>query len=331
MQLTQPVCRHPVSSATKHARARPRLRRAAAAPSWRAHSGPWRAGTRQPAPSALRPDALRAAGHTARQRKSSTHMYVGFSVLAAGAKLPSISAPQLPGRQEESGRAWCSFCASQSGNQPHPKMAPGLEGVRTAARRTMQSLQSVRQRALSTSVPASMSTRRSGVTGAAAGIAVLGGGFLAAFKWLQGPASAELAPENVAVVTSQEQLDEVRLCAIVRAQARARNAPRADLPPRPDPHTALQRRHPKCNVCCGRVGRLRFPLALCVCCHNACSLLAPARLLTCPRPRRRSWLHLRDAGAGAQAVWQRCVAKGGAPAAVSVHHQRQCRRIRRAG
>ena len=103
MQLTQPVCRHPVSSATNHTRARPRLRRAAAAPSWRAHSGPWRAGTRQPAPSALRPDALRAAGHTARQRKSSTHMYVGFSVLAAGAKLPSISAPQLPaaGRQEE--------------------------------------------------------------------------------------------------------------------------------------------------------------------------------------------------------------------------------------
>ena len=118
MQLTQPVCRHPVSSATKHTRARPRLRRAAAAPSWRAHSGPWRAGTRQPAPSALRPDAQRAAGHTARQRKSSTHMYVGFSVLAAGAKLPSISAPQLPaaGRQEEGwtrslGRPWCSFCA----------------------------------------------------------------------------------------------------------------------------------------------------------------------------------------------------------------------------
>ena len=122
MQLTQPVCRHPVSSATNHTRARPRLRRAAAAPSWRAHSGPWRAGTRQPAPSALRPDALRAAGHTARQRKSSTHMYVGFSVLAAGAKLPSISAPQLPGR--ERGRAWCSFCASQSTGSPKDGTRP---------------------------------------------------------------------------------------------------------------------------------------------------------------------------------------------------------------
>ena len=90
----------------------------------------------------------------------------------------------------------------------------------------MQSLQSVRQRALSTSVPASMSTRRSGVTGAAAGIAVLGGGFLAAFKWLQGPASAELAPEDVAVVTSQEQLDEVRVCAIVRAGTRKKRTAR---------------------------------------------------------------------------------------------------------
>ena len=290
-------------------------------------SGHTAAGAKRPTPGR----AARGRPHGTTAEEQHSHVRGLLCACGGGEAALHLRAP-APGRQEERGWEWCSFCASLGANQPaHPKMAPGLEGVRTAARRTMQSLQSVRQRALSTSVPASMSARRSGVTGAAAGIAVLGGGFLAAFKWLQGPASAELAPENVAVVTSQEQLDEVRLCAIVRAQARARNAPRADLPPRPDPHTALQRRHPKCNVCCGRVGRLRFPLALCVCCHNACSLLAPARLLTCPRPRRRSWLHLRDAGAGAQAVWQRCVAKGGAPAAVSVHHQRQCRWIRRAG
>ena len=42
-------------------------------------------------------------------------MYVGFSVLAAGAKLPSISAPQLPVAKKREVGSGVRF-ASQSGN-----------------------------------------------------------------------------------------------------------------------------------------------------------------------------------------------------------------------
>ena len=65
-----------------------------------------------------------------------------------------------------------------------------------------------RHMAAGASLGSTPASRPTSTVPAAAGIAVLGGGFMAGYSWLMSPSTA--IPKDVEVVTSQAQLDEIR-------------------------------------------------------------------------------------------------------------------------